>query len=105
MMIAMDFGIFQIVFCFVVGLVWSVFYFVFKALMPVISVSHGRHWSSMVAERDEDGAIKVFSLWNLSFAASLTIVFALWMAGQPDSFVDQMIQYSWSYLVAQNILG
>ena len=88
-----------------VGLVWGVFYFVYKALMPAIAFSPRSHWSSMVAERDEDGAIKIFSLWNLSFAACLTIVFALWMAGQPDSFVDQMIQYSWSYLVTQNILG
>ena len=102
MMSAIDFGTFQIVFCILVGLVWGVAYLIFRGL--------GFRWHGVAISRtepklDEDGAIKVFTLWHFGLVSSVTIVLFLWMAGQPGSFVDVMIQQSWSYLVAQNILG
>ena len=101
-MIVIDFGTFQIVFCFVVGLVWGVAYLIFRGL--------GFRWHGVAVSRtepelDEDGAIKFFTLWHFGLVSSVTIVLFLWMAGQPGSFADMMIQQSWSYLVAQNIIG
>lgn len=97
---SMEYETFQILFCFLIGLSWGVFYFIFLGLTT------GRAGLfSLVAERAEDGSVKVFNMWNLGLVSSVTIVWFLWLAGQSDSFVDKLIRQSWSYLVGQNLIG
>ena len=71
MMIVIDFGTFQIVFCFVVGLVWGVAYLIFRGLG---FRWHGVAISRTETELDEEGSIKVFTLWHFGLVSSVTIV-------------------------------
>lgn len=95
----MEFEVYRGVFCVLVGMTWGVVYFGFRLLKgdPGALASCG--------ERNEEGDVKFFNLWNLGLVSTITIGGFLWLPLQQDSLVAQIIEGSYAYLFRPGIAG
>ena len=90
---------YRYIFCVVVGLASGVVYLAFKALSGTTS---GLLLS--VSEKNEEGDVKIFNVWNLGLFSFITMVGFLWWSSHETSAVSQVILQSWEYLVAEKIV-
>ena len=95
----MTFEIFRGVFCVMVGISWGVIYFGVKLL------TGSTGGIGAVGDRNKEGGVKFFSLWNLGLVSTLTVAGFLWLSLREDSIVARIIADSWDYLVANNLVG
>jgi hypothetical protein len=95
----MEFEVYLGVFCVLVGISWGIVYFAFQILKggPNMLVSCG--------ERNEEGNVKFFNLWNLGLVSTLTVASILWLSLKEDTFVARIIADSYVYLFQPGIAG
>ena len=48
-----------------------------------------------VAEKNEEGDVKIFNFWNLGLFSFITMVGFLWWSSNETSAVSQVIRRSW----------
>ena len=95
----MEFEVYRGVFCVLVGISWGIVYFGFRLLKgdPGALASCG--------ERNDEGDVKFFNLWNLGLVSTLTVGGVLWLSLKEDSLVAQIIEESYVYLFQPGIAG
>ena len=95
----MEFEVYRGVFCVLVGISWGIVYFAFQILKgaPNMLASCG--------ERNEEGNVRFFNLWNLGLVSTLTVASILWLSLKEDTFVARIIADSYVYLFQPGIAG
>ena len=96
----MDYATYTVVFCIVVGLVTGTVVFAVRVACCAFCESEGK-----LMDRNEDGAIEIFSFWNMSIATFAAIVGLAIASHVEDSVVAQIIKQSWDFFVAQGYLA
>ena len=87
----MDYEVYRGLFCVVVGISWGVFYFGYKLLIGSVG------GVAAVADRNDEGDVKFFNLWNLGLVSTVTIAGFLWLSMREDSWLAGIIRDSWIY--------
>ena len=90
----MDFEVYRVVFCVVVGIVGGSIWFVGRACtVGCVGLS------AAAMEKNEDGSLKVFNFWNLGVASFIKTGFLVWYSGVEGSFVEGLIIDSYAYFM------
>jgi hypothetical protein len=95
----MEFEVYRGVFCVLVGISWGIVFFGLKLMKGNAGVL------ASCGDRNEEGHVKFFSLWNLGLVSILTVAGFLWLSLEEDSLVAQIIEESYLYLFHPGIAG
>ena len=95
----MEFEVYRGVFCVLVGMSWGIVYFGLRLLKGNAGVL------ASCGERNDEGDVKFFNLWNLGLVSTLTVGGFLWLSLKEDSLVAQIIEESYVYLFQPGIAG
>ena len=95
----MEFEVYRGVFCVLVGISWGIVYFAFQILKG------GPNMLASCGERNEEGNVKFFNLWNLGLVSTLTVASILWLSLKEETFVARIIADSYVYLFQPGIAG
>ncbi len=95
----MEFEVYRGVFCVLVGISWGIVYFAYKILTGNVGML------ASCGERNEEGNVEFFNLWNLGLVSTMTVAGFLWLSLQEDSFVARIIADSFVYLFQPGIAG
>ncbi len=82
-----------------IGLSGGIVYFAYKILTGNVGML------ASCGERNEEGNVKFFNLWNLGLVSTSTVAGFLWLSLQQDSFVARIITDSYVYLFPSGMTG
>ena len=82
-----------------IGLSGGIVYFAYKILTGNVGML------ASCGERNEEGNVKFFNLWNLGLVSTMTVAGFLWLSLQEDSFVALIIADSYVYLFPSGMTG
>jgi len=95
----MEFEVYRGVFCVLVGISFGIVYFAFQLLKGQENMLQS------CGERNEEGNVKFFNLWNLGLVSTITVAGFLWASLKEDTIVARIIADSYAYLFQPGMAG